>query len=124
VVVAHPRRSDLIDQLFWIDDEGPIAGVVLTDWSRAWGCDPVVVPGAGVSLAHVWARAIEAIDGLGLEAVEVLARDDDVELLDLLAGTGFVAGDEHSGTTWMDTLTGPLSPACRKGSRWSTAPSG
>jgi ribosomal protein S18 acetylase RimI-like enzyme len=102
-----PRRSDSIDQLFWIDDEGPVAGVVLTDWGRAWGCDPIVVPGAGVSLADVWARAVEAIDGLGLEAVEVLARDDDVELLDLLGSTGFVAGDEHSGTTLMDAADRP-----------------
>jgi GNAT superfamily N-acetyltransferase len=101
-----PRRSDSIDQLFWIDDEGPVAGVVLTDWSRAWGCDPIVVPGAGVSLALVWARAVEAIDDLGLEAVEVLARDDDVELLELLAGAGFVPG-EHSGTTGMDAADRP-----------------
>src|SRR2546421_2910891 len=97
-----PRRSDTIDQLFWVDDVGPVAGIVLTDWGRAWGCDPIVVPGAGVSLALVWARAVEAIDALGLEAVEVLARDDDVELLGLLAGTGFVVGDERSGTMWMD----------------------
>ena len=39
-----PRRSDTIDQLFWIDDEGPVAGVVLTQWGHAWGCDPIVVP--------------------------------------------------------------------------------
>jgi GNAT superfamily N-acetyltransferase len=102
-----PRRSDAVDQLFWIDDEGPVAGVVLTDWGRAWGCDPIVVSGAGVPLALVWARAIEAIEGLGLEAVEVLARDDDFELLDLLAGTGFVPGDERSGVTWMDAADRP-----------------
>ena len=41
-----PRASDTIDQVFWIDDEGPVAGVVLTDWGRAWGCDLIVVPGA------------------------------------------------------------------------------
>jgi len=102
-----PRRSDSIDQLFWIDEQGPLAGVVLTEWARAWGCDPIVVPGAAVPLAAVWARALEAIDGLELEAVEVLARDDDVELLGLLAGTGFVAGDERSGVTWMDARDRP-----------------
>src|SRR5438309_11509653 len=32
-----PRRSDAIDQLFWIDDEGPVAGVILTDWGSGWG---------------------------------------------------------------------------------------
>jgi ribosomal protein S18 acetylase RimI-like enzyme len=98
-----PRRSDAIDQLFWIDEEGPVAGVVLTEWDRAWGCDPIVVPGVStVPLRTVWARAVEAIDALGLEAVEVLARDDDIELLGLLAGAGFVADDERSGITWMN----------------------
>ena len=43
MVVAYPRASDTIDQVFWIDDEGPVAGVVLTDWGRAWGCDLIVV---------------------------------------------------------------------------------
>ncbi|MFN2469498.1 MAG: GNAT family N-acetyltransferase [Gaiellaceae bacterium] len=97
-----PRRSDAIDQLFWSDDEGPVAGVVLTDWGRAWGCDPIVLPGGStVSLPTAWTRALEAIDDLGLEAVEVLARDDDFELLGLLAGAGFVADDDRSGITWM-----------------------
>jgi GNAT superfamily N-acetyltransferase len=98
-----PRPSDTIEQLFWIDDDGPVAGVVLTDWGRAWGCDPIVVPGvSSVSLHTVWARAVEAIDALGLEAVEVLARDDDSELRSLLAGAGFVADDYQSGITWMN----------------------
>src|SRR4029077_629283 len=81
-----PRRSDSIDQLFWIDDDGPVAGAVLTDWSRAWGFDPVGVAGTStVPLRAVWPRAVEAIDALAFETVEVTARDDDVELLDLLA---------------------------------------
>jgi predicted N-acetyltransferase YhbS len=99
-----PRRSDAIDQRFWIDEKGPVAAVVLTEWSRAWGGDPVVVPGT-VPLAEVWSRAIEAIDGF--EAVDVLAREDDVELLELLAGSDFVADDERSGVTWMDAPDRP-----------------
>jgi GNAT superfamily N-acetyltransferase len=103
-----PRPSDAIDQLFWIDDEGPVAGVVLTDWGRAWGCDPIVVPGVStVPLPDVWARAVEVIDGLGLEAVEVLTRDDDVELGTLLTGAGFVADDYQSGITWMNAQDRP-----------------
>ena len=44
---------------------------------------------------------------MGLEGVEMLVRDDDLELLDLLAGAGFVADDEPSGTTWMDAQDRP-----------------
>ena len=103
-----PRRSDSIDQLFWIDDEGPVASVVMTDWSRAWGCDPIVVPGSStVPFNAVWARAAEAIDGLRLETVEVAARDDDFELLDLLAEGGFVADDHQSGITSVDAEDRP-----------------
>jgi GNAT superfamily N-acetyltransferase len=103
-----PRRSDAIDHIFWIDDEGPVAGVVLTDWGRAWGCDPIVVSDIStVTLHTVWARALEAVGALGLEAVEVLARDDDVELRRLLAGAGFVADDERSGISWMNAQERP-----------------
>jgi GNAT superfamily N-acetyltransferase len=103
-----PRGSDAIDHIFWIDDERLVAGVVLTDWGRAWGCDPVVVPGVStVTLPTVWARAREAINVLGLKAVEVLARDDDRELRSLLAGAGFAADDERSGITWMNAQDRP-----------------
>ena len=111
-----PRSSDAIGQLFWIDDDGPVAGVVLTDWRRASGCDPIVVPGvSSIPLPTVWARAVEVIDGLGLEAVEVLARDDDVELRTLLAGAGFVADGHQSGITWMNTEDRPEVVALAEG---------
>jgi len=103
-----PRRSDSIDQLFWIDDEGPVATVVLTDWGRAWGCDPLLVAGSStVPLRAVWACALEAIDALGLETVEVTARDDDFELLDLLSESRFVADDHQAGISWMDAEDRP-----------------
>jgi ribosomal protein S18 acetylase RimI-like enzyme len=97
-----PRRSDAIDQLFWIDDEGPVAGVVLTDWGSAWQCDLIVVPGvATVPLSALWRRAVETIDALGIDSVEMLVDNDDAGLSDLLTGAGFVAG-EVDGTAWMD----------------------
>ena len=102
-----PRRSDAIDQLFWIDDEGPVAGVILTDWGSGWGCDLIVVPGVTtVPLSTIWGRAVEAIDALGIEAVDVLVGNDDAELVDLLARAGFVVGEED-GTTWMDAEERP-----------------
>src|SRR5688500_14735744 len=82
-----PRRSDTIEQHFWLDDDGPVAAVPLTEWTRAWGCDPIFVPGVStVQLATVWERALEAIDALDLGRVEVLVRDDDVELQRLVTG--------------------------------------
>jgi predicted N-acetyltransferase YhbS len=110
-----PRRSDTIGQLFWMDEESPVAGLMLTDWGRVWGCDPIVVPGlSAVPLATIWSRAVEAIDALGLEAVEVLARDDDSELLALLSDAGFVARD-RSGITWMDAEDRPEVAAVPEG---------
>jgi ribosomal protein S18 acetylase RimI-like enzyme len=60
------------------------------------------VPGVTtVPLSTLWRRAVEAIDALGIETVEMLVDDDDAELADLLVGAGCVAG-ERDGTTWMD----------------------
>jgi predicted N-acetyltransferase YhbS len=97
-----PRRSDEVEQTFWLDDGGPVAGFVLTEWSRAWGCDPLVVPGGPVPLARVWERALETIELLGLEAVETLTRDDEPELPALLESAGFAADENGGGITWMD----------------------
>ena len=111
-----PRRSDAVAQLFWIDDEGPIAGVVLTEWREAWGCDPIVVHRASTPrLDAVWARAVEAIDALELDPVETLVRDDDAELQELLVGSGFVSGDDRSGITWMDAGERPEVAAVVRG---------
>jgi ribosomal protein S18 acetylase RimI-like enzyme len=97
-----PRRSDAIDQLFWVDDEGPVAAVVLTEWRRGWGCDPILVPGT-VPLRTVWAAALDAIAGSSLRTVEVLVRDDDRDLPALLTKAGFEPDlDDRGGVTWME----------------------
>src|SRR5256885_4592683 len=96
-----PRRSDAVDQQFWIDDEGPVASVVLTDWGSAWGCDLLMVPGVTpVPLSALWRRGVEAIDAVGIGSVDVLVDDADAELIDLLTSAGLVAG-ERDGTAWM-----------------------
>jgi GNAT superfamily N-acetyltransferase len=109
-----PRHSDSIDQIFWIDDAGPVASAVLTDWGRTWGCDLVVVPGT-VRRSNVWARALDAIDALGLDSVEVLVRDDDFELRSMLVSAGFTPGAERSGITWMNADSRPDVSALPKG---------
>jgi ribosomal protein S18 acetylase RimI-like enzyme len=103
-----PRPSDALRQHFWLDDKGPVAGVVLTDWGRTWECVPVVVTSPpSIPLAVVWERAVEAIDSLGLDAVEVLARDDDIELLEILARAGFMRDENQYGLTWMNARDRP-----------------
>lgn len=105
-----PRSSDAFEQLFWVDDHGPVAAVVLTDWvSRSWGIDPLLVRGASTpSLRVVWERALDAIDRLRLEDVESLVRDDDLEQQALLDELGFVADEsDRGGITWMDAADRP-----------------
>jgi predicted N-acetyltransferase YhbS len=112
-----PRASDSIEQLFWLDDEGPVAAVVLTQWRHAWGCDPLLVPGSSVPLSRVWEGALAAIDALDLAVVDTLARDDDGELRELLAGSGFVSAGEPYGMTWMDAADRPEPASLPRGFR-------
>jgi GNAT superfamily N-acetyltransferase len=104
----RPRASDEIEQLFWTDDEGPVAGILLTTWGEGtWQCDPLLVPAAGPSLDAVWARAVEEIDARASDrVVEVLVRDDDADLIGLVEASGFVSGP-GGGTLWMDAADRP-----------------
>jgi predicted N-acetyltransferase YhbS len=105
-----PRASDLTEQLFWIDDKGPVGAVVLTDWAHNWSCDPVILPHLREqALAPVWKHALELIDHL--PTVEVLARDDDSQLLALLSDAGFKPTGERTGSTWMAAADRPPVPA-------------
>jgi len=104
----QPRPSDEISQLFWVDDEGPVAAVILTDWGGAWGCDPLAVASVpAVPLAAIWARAMEIVEALKLDQVETLVRDDDVELRRLATGSGFALAGDSSTFCCMDAEQRP-----------------
>lgn len=110
-----PRRSDDVEKHFWIDDEGPVAGVLLTSWTEDdWQCDPVVVPGtSGVDPDVVWRRALEHVAAHpGAFAVPV--SDDDDVFRELAARDGLNAGDQDS-TAWMDAADRPTVIALREG---------
>ena len=97
----RPRRSDEVEKLFWIDDEGPVAGVLLTSWTDdAWQCDPVVVPRAsGLEPGVVWRRAIEHVAKHSAKGFEVPVRDDDRTFQELAQRSGLTAGHQDS-TAW------------------------
>ena len=111
-----PRASDLTEQLFWVDDRGPVGAVMLTDWTHNWACDVIVVPHLRDDvLGGVWRCALAVIEHL--PTVEVLARDDDHQMLGLLAESGFHPTGESSGSTWMAACDRPPVPALPEGFR-------
>jgi len=113
-----PRSSDTVEQRFWIDDDGPVAAVVVTEWPKHWNCDPIVVCNRSEpSRASVWASALDMIDELSVPRVEVLADDDDAEMLELLADARFAATGERDGTTWMTAGERPPVPELPEGFR-------
>jgi predicted N-acetyltransferase YhbS len=113
-----PRSSDDFEQRFWVDDEGPVAAALLTEWGTGWGCDPILVPGVDEpTIATVWARAVELIEQLPPSAVEVVTREDDTELRALLTGSGFAANGDHSAESWMDAAACPPLPGVPAGFR-------
>ena len=71
-----PRRSDDVEQLFWMDADGPVAGALLTDWREAWGCDLIAVAGVAPGRSELLGRAVRRSDELGLDVVDMLVRDD------------------------------------------------
>lgn len=112
----RPRRSDEVEKLFWIDDEGPVAGILLTSWTDdAWQCDPVVVPGAsGAAPGVVWGRAMEHAAKHSVKGFEVPVSDDDRTFRELAQRSGLTAGEQDS-TAWMNAADRPAVPAFPEG---------
>lgn len=105
----RPRASDTVDQSFWLDEEGPVAGVLMTSWrDDRWQCDPVVIPSvAGVDPEVVWANASDLIASHARGVIEVNLRDDDPTFTDLVKGLGLSADDQWT-ITWMDPEVRPV----------------
>ena len=110
---ARPRASDDSDSLFWLDDEGPVAGVLLTSAhatrglsNGSWQCDPVLVPGANViEPSALLRRAIDHASEQSGGQFEVPLNDD---------GTGMALTSSygmkvlrHDSTGWMSAADAP-----------------
>lgn len=104
----RPRPSDAVEKLFWLDAEGPVAGVLLTRWSEeAWQCDPVIVPGAaGPEPERVWQRAMEHASRHAAQGFDLPVSDDDPVFAPLALQAGLRAGEQDC-TAWMDAADWP-----------------
>ena len=96
------RASDQLEQTFWLDEDGPVASVLMTEWGTKWQVDTVAVPDLVATLMPTaWEAALHRVSELRIANLEVLCRDDDELMLGLLAAAGFEAGKEPGGVTWM-----------------------
>lgn len=112
----RPRRSDEVEKVFWLDDDGPVAGVLLTSWTDdAWQCDPVVVPRASsLEPGALWIRALEHAAKHSVKKFEIPVRDDDAIFRELAQRSGFTTGHQDS-TAWMDAADRPAVSALPEG---------
>ena len=110
-----PRRSDGIEKLFWVDAEGPVAGVLLTSWSDdRWQCDPVIVPRASLEPSVVWQRVMEQAAQHEAKVFDVPVSDEDRAFGELAQRSGLTVGGQDS-TAWMDAADRPSVPALPEG---------
>ncbi|GAB3762120.1 GNAT family N-acetyltransferase [Microlunatus parietis] len=87
----RPRASDDVPRPFWLDDDGPVAGVLITSWrDDRWQCDPIMVPGsAGPEPAVIWAHAVDLVQTYARGTVELTVREDDESFSELIMDSGF-----------------------------------
>ena len=97
----RPRVTDELALPVWFDDTGPVGAAGLTAWGEIWQADVFAVPSA-IDQEEVWAAALEAAAGQGQESLHVLVFGEQAPMADLALRSGFAAGDEVEGTTWMD----------------------
>ena len=102
-----PQRSDEVEQLFWLDDDGPVAAVLLTSSGHdVWQCDPVVVPGvSGCEPDVVWGRALAHAAEHAVGGFDVPVGDGDV-FAELARQSGLTPGYRDS-TGWLDAADRP-----------------
>ena len=111
-----PRPSDDVEKLFWVDEDGPVAGVLLTcDKNDAWKCDPVIVPSASaLEPEFEWTWAIEHAAKHSAKGFEVPVGDDDRTFQELARRSGFTGSFQDS-TAWMNAADRPAVPAPAEG---------
>lgn len=101
-----PRESDEIDQIFWSDESGPVAGVLLTSADgEPWQCDPIVVPGADFDLEVLWGRALDQASAHAPRGFGIPVSDGE-EFEAMALRSGFASGYRDT-TGWMQAEDQP-----------------
>ena len=115
---ARPRDSDAADRVYWLDDEGPVAGVIPSSWAHGtWQCDPVIVPDVSAPTPEeLWESAVNHMLTLTDSPFDVPLREDDTTMVQLALAAGFVPGDGDT-TNWMNASDRPAALPVPEGFR-------
>lgn len=102
------QHEDPRGQYFWVDQDGPAAAVVLTNWGERWQCDLICAEDITSSHASVlWSQALEQIRAIDARPLEVVIRADDKALLDVVKRSGFTVEGEPGINSWMNANERP-----------------
>lgn len=102
------RSSDQIDQAFWVDEQGPVAGVYVTSWrNERWEVNPMIVPGINsISPNAVWQTVQDLGDQYAPNGYDVPISDTDLIFREIATQSGFIP-DESDWTGWMNASDVP-----------------
>lgn len=108
-----PRRSDDVEQTFWLDTVGSVAAVLLTCVGEVWQCDPIVASRELVSLQVVQDELQRRLEERGADLV-VPVDDGDDEMATFVTAAGLVPNDRDA-TGWMGIAERPPARALPDG---------
>jgi GNAT superfamily N-acetyltransferase len=105
----RPQPADQVEKVFWLDDDGPVAGALVTSWGPdSWQYDPVVVPGTpSPTRSAVWDRALALAAAVTNGTLEIGVADGDREFEDL-AGRAGLSPVRHDSTAWLAAERRPV----------------
>ena len=96
------RPTDAWDMPIWVDDAGPVAAVVATDWEHAVAIDAFVLPSRGDLLPEVWEAAMAVLENHHDATFEVMVDDRDGDSVARLEAAGFHPLPETGVSAWVD----------------------
>lgn len=102
-----PRESDDIAKTFWVDDDGPVAGIWVMSSPNGWQIDPIILTSdCGISAEFIWERTLNIIqEHPGVDFILPVADDDSV-MKTFALETGFDVSDKDF-TGWIDGASIP-----------------